>query len=209
MDEEAMARAILAAGLIGVFIATAWTFAAEVGGCQAEGGSASAMAAAALVTLAGGTLAQSVAAASMASTGNYLPNALVVSPSRWATLGGLTDGEGRPVFPQASPMSNIGTLSGVTAWNGNPLGLQLVVSNQVGTQVVGAASGGGYTAKTASEYYWLVNTRGIEVYENSKGFLRDDNVSQLGVNIAVRGYFAATVVDVNMIRILGPDATFS
>lgn len=66
MDEEAMARAILAAGLIGVFIATAWTFAAEVGGCQAEGGSASAMAAAALVTLAGGTLAQSVAAASMA-----------------------------------------------------------------------------------------------------------------------------------------------
>ena len=39
-DEEAMARAILASGLVGVFIATAWTFAAEVGGCQAEGGSA-------------------------------------------------------------------------------------------------------------------------------------------------------------------------
>ena len=37
------------AGLIGVVIATAWTFAAEVGGCQAEGGSAAAMAAAALV----------------------------------------------------------------------------------------------------------------------------------------------------------------
>jgi L-serine dehydratase len=66
MSEEEMAQAILAAGLIGVFIATAWTFAAEVGGCQAEGGSASAMAAAALVTLAGGTLEQSVAAASMA-----------------------------------------------------------------------------------------------------------------------------------------------
>ncbi|MEI6536880.1 MAG: L-serine ammonia-lyase, iron-sulfur-dependent, subunit alpha, partial [Verrucomicrobiaceae bacterium] len=66
LGEEDMARAILASGLIGVFIATAWTFAAEVGGCQAEGGSAAAMAAAALVTLAGGTLAQSVAAASMA-----------------------------------------------------------------------------------------------------------------------------------------------
>jgi L-serine dehydratase len=65
-DEEAMARAILASGLIGVFIATAWTFAAEVGGCQAEGGSAAAMAAAGLVTLAGGSLDQSVAAASMA-----------------------------------------------------------------------------------------------------------------------------------------------
>ena len=66
LDEEAMAKALLASGLIGVFIATRWTFAAEVGGCQAEGGSAASMAGAALVTLAGGTLAQSVAAASMA-----------------------------------------------------------------------------------------------------------------------------------------------
>ena len=64
--EEAMAQAMLASGLIGAFIATRWTFAAEVGGCQAEGGSAASMAAAALVTLADGTLAQAVAAASMA-----------------------------------------------------------------------------------------------------------------------------------------------
>jgi HK97 family phage prohead protease len=149
------------------------------------------------------------AAASMASTGNYLPNALVVGTTRWASLGALVDGQGRPVFPQASPMNSVGTLSGVVGWNGNPLGLQLVVSNQVGTQQVGAASGGGYTAKTASEYYWLINTRGIECYESYKGFLRDENVSQLGVNISVRGYFAAVVVDVNMIRILGPNATFS
>jgi L-serine dehydratase len=66
LGEEDMARAMLAAGLIGVFIATRWTFAAEVGGCQAEGGAASSMAAAALVTLAGGTRDQAVAAASMA-----------------------------------------------------------------------------------------------------------------------------------------------
>jgi L-serine dehydratase len=66
LDEEAMARAMLAAGLVGVFICTPWSFAAEVGGCQAEGGSAAAMAAAALVTLAGGTLRESLAAASLA-----------------------------------------------------------------------------------------------------------------------------------------------
>ena len=66
LSEETMAKALLAGGLIGVFIATRWTFAAEVGGCQAECGSAATMAAAALVTLADGTLAQSVAAASMA-----------------------------------------------------------------------------------------------------------------------------------------------
>lgn len=65
LDEEEMAKAMLAAGLIGVFIATRWTFAAEVGGCQAEGGSAACMAGAALITLAGGTRDQAIAAASM------------------------------------------------------------------------------------------------------------------------------------------------
>ena len=66
LDEEAMARALLAAGLVGVFICTPWSFAAEVGGCQAEGGSAAAMAAAGIVTLAEGTLPQALAAASLA-----------------------------------------------------------------------------------------------------------------------------------------------
>jgi len=65
-SEEDMARAMLAAGLIGVVFTTRWTFAAEVGGCQAEGGAAACMAAAALVTLAGGSRDQGLAAASMA-----------------------------------------------------------------------------------------------------------------------------------------------
>ncbi len=65
-SEEEMAQAMLASGVIGIFIATRWTFAAEVGGCQAEGGAAASMAAAALVTLAGGTRDQAIAAASMA-----------------------------------------------------------------------------------------------------------------------------------------------
>lgn len=65
LDETEMAKAMLAAGLIGAFIATRWTFAAEVGGCQAEGGAAACMAGAALVTLAGGSRDQAVAASSM------------------------------------------------------------------------------------------------------------------------------------------------
>jgi L-serine dehydratase len=65
-SEEDTAKAMLAAGMIGVFIATRWTFAAEVGGCQAEGGAAACMAAAALVTLAGGTRDQAIASSSMA-----------------------------------------------------------------------------------------------------------------------------------------------
>ncbi len=66
LPEEAMARAMLAGGLIGAFIATRSTFAAEVAGCQAECGAAGAMAAAALVTLAEGTLSQALAAAALA-----------------------------------------------------------------------------------------------------------------------------------------------
>ena len=142
------------------------------------------------------------AAASIAATGNYLPNALVCSPTMWAKLGSLVGSDGRPLFPMNAPSNGSGLLpGGVTSWNGNPLGLTLVVSNQVGSQAVGN--------KTATEYSWLLNTRGVEVYEQYKGFLRDESVGTLGVTIAVRGYFAAKVIDVNMIRILGPDATFA
>jgi L-serine dehydratase len=66
LPPQAMARAMLAAGLIGVFIAARATFAAEVAGCQAECGAGSAMAAAALVTLVDGTADQALSAASMA-----------------------------------------------------------------------------------------------------------------------------------------------
>ena len=66
LPDETVAKAMLAAGLIGVFIANRSTFAAEVAGCQAECGAAASMAAAALVTLADGSTPQAVAAASMA-----------------------------------------------------------------------------------------------------------------------------------------------
>jgi L-serine dehydratase len=63
-SEEETLRAMLAAGLIGVFTATRSSFAAEVGGCQAETGAGAAMAAAALVELAGGNAARGLSAAS-------------------------------------------------------------------------------------------------------------------------------------------------
>jgi L-serine dehydratase len=66
LAEDDVVKALLAAGMIGVFIARGATFSAEIGGCQAECGSASGMSAAGLVTLAGGSLEQAMAAASMA-----------------------------------------------------------------------------------------------------------------------------------------------
>jgi L-serine dehydratase len=65
-SEKETAAALLAAGLIGIFITGAATFAAEVAGCQAECGAGSGMAAAALVQLMGGSAETAVAAASMA-----------------------------------------------------------------------------------------------------------------------------------------------
>ncbi len=66
LPQDEMVKSMLAAGLIGVFIAAHATFAAEVGGCMAECGSGSGMAAAGIVGLKKGTLDQSLAAASMA-----------------------------------------------------------------------------------------------------------------------------------------------
>jgi L-serine dehydratase len=65
-SREKMVEAMLAAGLIGVFIAQSATFAAEVAGCQVECGAGSGMAAAGLVQMFGGSVEQCLDAASLA-----------------------------------------------------------------------------------------------------------------------------------------------
>ena len=59
-------RAIMSAGVVGVFIANQATFGGEVGACQAEIGSACSMAAAGIVQLLGGSIHQSFSGASLA-----------------------------------------------------------------------------------------------------------------------------------------------
>lgn len=66
LGREELVKGMLAAGLIGVFIAQSSTFAAEVAGCQAECGSGSGMAAAGLVQMMHGTVQQVLDVASMA-----------------------------------------------------------------------------------------------------------------------------------------------
>ena len=60
-----LVRAMLAAGLVGVFIAESATFAAEVAGCEVECGAGGGMAAAGLACLMGGTPYECFSAASM------------------------------------------------------------------------------------------------------------------------------------------------
>lgn len=82
-DDEAIKGALWCAAAIGLNLSTEATVAGAEGGCQAEVGSASAMAAGALVELLGGTPAQALDAASLA-LGNLL--GLVCDP-----VGGLVE----------------------------------------------------------------------------------------------------------------------
>ncbi len=66
LNKEAKARGLLAAGVVGVLIATKSTFSAEICGCQAECGASSGMIAGAMVSMLGGDYKTSLAAASMA-----------------------------------------------------------------------------------------------------------------------------------------------
>ncbi len=65
-NDEAVSKALLAAGLVGVLVAWRSTFAAEECGCQAECGVGSGMAAAGLVQMLGGTVKQTLDASAMA-----------------------------------------------------------------------------------------------------------------------------------------------
>lgn len=66
LDEEAMLDGLLAAQAVGLVIGSNATFAGSEGGCQAECGSASAMAAGGIVAMAGGSPKQSFDAAAIA-----------------------------------------------------------------------------------------------------------------------------------------------
>lgn len=62
-SDEQIVQALLAAGMIGIFIANGSTFSAELAGCMAETGASGAMAAAGLVTLCDGDVHQALTAA--------------------------------------------------------------------------------------------------------------------------------------------------
>ena len=124
------------------------------------------------------------AAATISSVGNYLPTHAFVTPAVWASLGSLTDDTGRPLFPSLAPMNAAG-VSSATTWNGNPLGLDLVVDKNLaeGTFIVGHAAG---------------PMAGLEFYEQPKGAISIDVPSQLGRQIAFRGYVAQFMANADL-----------
>lgn len=132
------------------------------------------------------------AAYQISNGSNYLPTHYFVSPVTWAKLGMLVDSTGRPVFPFTGAPGLAGQNAfgnaAATSWNGNPLGLVLVVDkNMAGGTTTGTISGVvGHAAGPAA---------GFEFYEQQKGAISVDVPSILGRTISWRGYAAAFMAD--------------
>jgi HK97 family phage prohead protease len=105
------------------------------------------------------------AASDISNGRNWLPTHMFVSVDVWAQLGQLIGLDGRPVFPLIanglSGMNAVGSQDAVS-WNGNPLGLQLVVDSNFAAKTmiitrVGQGQG------DAFEYYEQI--RGLQSVE--------------------------------------------
>jgi hypothetical protein len=95
------------------------------------------------------------AANDISSGRNWMPTHMFVSVDVWAQLGQLADTTGRPVFPfianGLSGMNALGSQNAVS-WNGNPLGLELVVDSNFAAKTM-IITRVGQGAGDAYEYY--------------------------------------------------------
>ena len=131
------------------------------------------------------------AANDISSNRNWLPTHMFVSVDVWAQLGQLIGTDGRPVFPLiANGLSGMNALGSQSAasWNGNPLGLQLVVDSNFAAKTmiitrVGQGQGDAY-----------------EFYESIQGLLSVDTPATLGKTMSFHGYVSTFAAISGMIR---------
>ena len=131
------------------------------------------------------------AASDISTNRNWLPTHMFVSVDVWAQLGQLIGTDGRAIFPLiANGLSGMNALGAQSAasWNGNPLGLQLVVDSN-------------FAAKT------MVITRvgqgqgdAFEYYESIRGLMSVENPGLLGRTMSFHGYVSTFAAIGGMIR---------
>jgi len=130
-------------------------------------------------------------AVDISSNRNWTPTHMFVSPDVWGQLGQLADTTGRPVFPFiGAGLTGQNALGNATAasWNGNPLGLQLVVDSNFASKTmvitrVGQGQGDAY-----------------EYYEQIKGLMSFENPSVLGRTMSYHLYASTFAAVPGMIR---------
>lgn len=122
---------------------------------------------------------------------NWTPTHMFVSPDVWGQLGQLADTTGRPVFPFiGAGLTGQNALGNANAssWNGNPLGLQLVVDSNFAAKTmiitrVGQGQGDAY-----------------EFYESIRGLQSLENPSVLGRTMSFHGFVSTFAAIPGMIR---------
>lgn len=122
---------------------------------------------------------------------NWTPTHMLVSPDVWGQLGQLADTTGRPVFPFiGAGLTGQNALGNATAasWNGNPLGLQLIVDSNFAAKTmvitrIGQGAGDAY-----------------EAYESIRGLMSVEQPSVLGRNMSFHGYVSTFAAIPGMIR---------
>jgi phage head maturation protease len=122
-----------------------------------------------------------LAAAEIKSATRLMPTHLIVTTSVWAKLGAAKDSGGNRIFPYLGPSNAAGTAAGVTSVTMNPLGLSLVVSDDI--------------AAPATDGAIMLNARVVEVYEDRRGALRVESPSTLSTTLAFRGVIACADLD--------------
>lgn len=116
----------------------------------------------------------------LSGSNGHLPDHLFLAPNRWASLGQLEDGSGRPLFPQVGPMNAYGALS-PNSDAGNAFGLRVVVDANLasGTLLIGSTTDGAF-----------------RFYEQNKGAISVEAADgSLSRYIKFRGYVATAMVD--------------
>ena len=121
------------------------------------------------------------AAQQVAGSTNVMPTHMFVDPASWAKIGGLVDASDRPLFPSVGPFNASGTQN-AASWNGNPLGLTMVVDKNFTAKniIVGCAAG---------------SFAGFEIFEQQKGAVSIEKPDILARQISFRGYFATLMID--------------
>jgi len=125
------------------------------------------------------------AAREMAEDTNYFPTHIYCAPNVWEKLGRQLDADLRPVFGYVGANNNIstnglGSQTGGLSYNSiNPLGLEVVVSNNF-------ASGSMIVAHTPRNSA----TSAFSFYEEIRGIMSVENAELLGRDVTFYGYIA-------------------
>ena len=130
-------------------------------------------------------------AVDISSNRNWMPTHMFVSPDVWGQLGQVVDSSKRPLFPFVGAglagQNALGSAD-ATSWNGNPLGLQLVVDSNFAAKTmvitrVGTGQGDAY-----------------EFYEDIRGIMSVEAPSTLGRTFSYHGYVSTFAAISGMIR---------